>query len=257
MPSQDLKTCTSCGARLKPDAKVCSVCGTEVSHDEFLAAPDTSFKNEGASKKNSGLSAFQKGFSIALIAVCVIGGISFGIARYMMPDVQPAPPAGHGQEAAQMSEEEFKKQQEEMMAASHALLQNVKDSLSADPENPRLVLKLANLYYDIKNFKEAEPYYSQYLSKFGPKDQNARVDYGYVLFSNGKQQEGISQLKTVLKTDPNHAFALFNLGIMHYEMKNIPEARVWFQKCAEQSSDQRLKDMAQQILKDLETQKNL
>ncbi len=255
MPSQEFKTCLSCGARLEPDAKICQVCGTEVSHDEFLAEPV--LKTDVWQKTGSGLSAFQKGISIALVAICGIGGASFGISRMLMTPVREAPPADHGQEAAQMQPDDMKRQQEEMMAQSHALLQNVKDSLKAEPDNPRLVLKLGSLYYDIKNFTEAEPYYSKYLSKFSPKDANARVDYGYVLFSNGKQQQGISELKKVLKDEPNHGFALFNLGIMYYELKNIPEARVWFEKCAANAPDEKLKGMAKQILSELDTKKTL
>ncbi len=255
MSSQEFQTCLSCGARLEPDAKACQVCGTEVSHDEFLAEPV--LKTDVRQKPGSSLSAFQKGMSVALLVVLVIGATSFGVSRMMMTPVRESPPADHGLEAAQMQPDEMKRQQEEMMAQSHALLQNVKDSLKADPDNPKLILRLAGLYYDIKNFKEAEPYYSRYLSRFTPKDGNARVDYGYVLFSNGMQQEGIGELKKVLKDEPNHGFALFNLGIMYYELKDIPEARVWFEKCAANAPDEKLKGMAKQILSELDTKKIL
>ena len=244
----------SCGARLEPDATACQVCGTEVSHDEFLAEPR--LQVQGELRNTSGLSTFQKGLAIALIAVCIISGASFGISRWALPDVRKSPPPDHGQEQ-HMSEEAFKKEQQEMMAQSHALLQNVKDSLKNDPDNPQLILKIANLYYDIKNFKEAEPYYSKYLTRFDPENTNARVDYGYVLFKSDKQQQGIAQLQQVLKTEPDHAFALFNLGIMYYELNNIQEAKVWFEKCASMAKEERLKTMATQILQDLNNKKTL
>lgn len=256
MPSEAEETCLSCGARLEPNAKICAVCGTEVSHDEFLSAAENP-PSAQTPKGGRSLSALQKYMAAALLAVGVIGAASFGISRSTMPDIQQAPPADHGQEQGGMSESDFKKQQEEMMAQSHSLLQNVKDSLKAEPDNPRLILKLANLYYDIKQFDEAEPYYRRYLTDFDQKNANARVDYGYVLFSIGKRTEGVSELRKVLKDEPNHAFALFNLGIMHYEMKDMQAARQWFEKCAANATEDRLKTMAQQILRELDAQKSL
>lgn len=100
--------------------------------------------------------------------------------------------------------------------------------LASSPTSTSLLVQLGNDYFDLANaeanakktvmaegnFRLAAEEYGRYL-KLKPKDANARTDRAIALFYAGNVQGAIAEAQTVLKADPSHDKAMFNLGIFY------------------------------------------
>lgn len=114
-----------------------------------------------------------------------------------------------------------------------AVLSKLQDSLDANPQNKVLTLQLANLYYDVQMYPNAQQLYKKYLDAFNPKDTSVMIDYGYALFKSGNQTGGIEATKKVLLLNSKHPIAIFNIAVMYYEQNNVEETVRWLKKCVE------------------------
>jgi tetratricopeptide (TPR) repeat protein len=114
-------------------------------------------------------------------------------------------------------------------------------------------LKLANAAYDRSDFQMAAALYERYLHIFDSTDANVQVDYSFSVYSMGRREDGIAMLKALISKNPENAFALFNLAVMYFQMKQIPEAKQWLQRCAENKGSPEMAAKAQAILQQLNT----
>jgi tetratricopeptide (TPR) repeat protein len=108
--------------------------------------------------------------------------------------------------------------------------------------------KLANLSYDKGDFVTAAALYQRYLEKFDPDNVAMRIDYGYALFSSGKQSEGIEVTKSVLIAHPEQASAMYNIGVMYANQGNFSEAMRWLKQCASSTVFPDIAAQAQDII---------
>lgn len=96
------------------------------------------------------------------------------------------------------------------------VIQFFKDAAVQKPQDPAPRLKLADFYYDRRNFNEAITWYQQALA-LDPGDADARTDMATCFFNLGHAQEAVSQLRQALKSDPRHEPTLFNLVVVNMD----------------------------------------
>ena len=131
-----------------------------------------------------------------------------------------------------------------------AVMQRVNDlekEVSADPKNAPLVLQFANALHDARFYPRAITQYSNYL-KLVPTNLDARVDLGICYFETGETDLAVKTVEQVVKENPKHQMAMFNLGIIHLSSQHLEEAKVWFRRCVELDPQSTAGQKAQQIL---------
>lgn len=225
--------CISCGASLEsePQAVFCPYCGTRQSGDTGPTARPA-----------------RSGTSLVLVAIgvaLVLGGISFTITRLVIPDT--APPAAPQQQQAAAPPQAPPGPD----PAMEARINSLRDSLIASPKDGAMTLRFANLLYDAGYFERATEFYERYLSRFDSTNADARVDYAHTLFNMERREEAIEQTKRALVFQPSHQVALFNMGIMTYQMQDVQSARAWFEKCIAAGPETELAVRARQALNSL------
>lgn len=224
-------TCRACGGALPAGSRFCPHCGAEQS-EGGTPAP------QGARRSRSAGALFGIGIAVAL----VIGALSFGITRMAIPEPSAQPPEQQAQQPAQ---------QPAVSPELAELRQQMRDSLLADPDNAGLTLRFANLLYDIGEYESAADFYNRYIVRFDSTSADAYVDYGHTLFRLGKHEEALAMTRRALEFTPNHAAALYNLGVMSYQMQDVEGARTWFRRVVEAAPGTELATQAEKILTSL------
>lgn len=89
-----------------------------------------------------------------------------------------------------------------------------KRGLLINPGNVQANIVLANALFDSQKFDEAEGYYAKAL-QIDPKNPDATADFGatFVERPNPDYQRAIAEFKKALEIEPNHASAIYYLGI--------------------------------------------
>ena len=102
-----------------------------------------------------------------------------------------------------------------------AVIRQLEDVLKNDPKNVEALRELGDKRYDERMFLEAAALYARAL-EVEPGNVNLRADRGGALLQGGQLDAGISELRTVLATDPTHPQALFVMGLALLNGKNDP-----------------------------------
>jgi len=90
--------------------------------------------------------------------------------------------------------------------------------LNTTPNDPVLLAKIGNIYYDTQQFQEAINYYDRSL-KGNPKSPDVRTDRATAYFYLGDADRAITELENIAKTDPKHGQTMFNLGMIKWQAK--------------------------------------
>jgi tetratricopeptide (TPR) repeat protein len=243
--------CQSCGARKlaasaqeKP-AQYCQSCG---------APQFTHPQNATAQAPPQNALTPSRSFIGACVVVFALGSLSFGVTRLMIDKA----PEGGGETAAHThnasGEAQSGKDGNPMAKVSPEIQQRIaelRDSLAAEPNNPRFVLQMANAWYDAGAFFQAEQFYARYLREYNPKDVAARVDYAYTILRQGRPEEAIAETKKALEFEPNRVEALYNLGVIYYGQKDFQSSKLWFEKCIAAAPGTEIAQSARQIISSL------
>jgi len=97
--------------------------------------------------------------------------------------------------------------------------------LSSKPNDPALLAKAGNIYYDAQQFDQAVKYYADSL-KADPKNANVRTDMATAYYYLGDADRALRELNESLKSEPNHAQTLLNLGLIKWQSKMDVEGAV-------------------------------
>jgi tetratricopeptide (TPR) repeat protein len=83
-----------------------------------------------------------------------------------------------------------------------------------DPDDYETIVMLGNISFDAQKYVEAEQYYAQALAK-KPDDVNVRTDYGLTFFARtpGDNDRAIAEYNKALQYDPKHELTLQNLCV--------------------------------------------
>jgi len=98
-------------------------------------------------------------------------------------------------------------------------------TLQTRPNDFDTIVKVANLYYDGRQFPDATKYY-QLAVKAQPKNADLLTDLGTSLWYTGDADGAIAEFQKALKYRPDHPGTLFNLGVVRWQGKMDPKGAV-------------------------------
>jgi len=165
-----------------------------------------------------------------LAAVCLLIGIAGGYLIYgssgrmaTNPGTNPQPSANAGTSPSQMPPQGLQQApspitQQELQQAVAQQAPPLLERLKKDPKNAELLINIGNMYFDAHQYNEATTYYSRAL-QIQPLNNSVHLDLGNCYGFLGKADQAIAEFQTVLKTNPNQANALFNLGLVQWRGK--------------------------------------
>jgi cytochrome c-type biogenesis protein CcmH/NrfG len=99
------------------------------------------------------------------------------------------------------------------------------DALTQNPDDFDSIVKVANLYYDGRQYPDAVKFYERAL-KIQPKNADVITDLGTSFWYTGDVDNAIAEFQTALKYQPGRASTLFNLGIVRWQGKKDPKGAV-------------------------------
>lgn len=95
------------------------------------------------------------------------------------------------------------------------------NQLKANPNDPALLSKVGNTYYDNQEYPKAIEYYEKAL-RVKPDDADVRTDMGTAIWYTGDADRALKEYERSLGYQPNHANTLFNMGIVKWHGKKDP-----------------------------------
>ena len=201
-------------------------------------SPKRTAENKTPQPKKFHLETYQ---TVAIVAALLLGAIF--IYGLMTSRTHTQPSGGGGMPSQQTSSGG--------QPSANVLheINRLREVVGKEPDNLSSLLELANMLEDNGFYNQSTVYYKRYLAKV-PRNVDARVDYGVTLFQAGNAQDGISQIKEALKTDPTHQKGLFNLGIIYLNTGQIEKANAAFKKCAKVNPNSEVGKKAEQILQE-------
>jgi len=130
-----------------------------------------------------------------------------GSASPVDSERQPAPP--------QLSPEEQKQMVDQAVGPLLA-------SLQSRPDDFAIIVNVANLYYDGRQYPEAIQYYRRAV-RIQPHNADVLTDLGTSLWYTGDADQAIANFEQALKYRPDSPEALFNLGVVRWQGKLDPK----------------------------------
>ena len=137
---------------------------------------------------------------------------------------------------------------EQMRRMADTQAQPLLAQLKDDPKNPELLYKIGNLYYDAQQYPEAVKYYENSLT-INPKANDVRTDMATAYHFMGQSDRAIQEYNAVLKIDPKHANALFNVGMVKWQDKmDVNGAVAAWKKLLDSNPDYPQRDRVQGLI---------
>lgn len=271
--------CASCGSARATDATVCAVCGEAFDAPTAEAVPvagaDNPVESAGTPASTATHSnvaaaapdipppsstAFRDYLMTSILSVVLAfivymvsapeekkgppmpepaAGASSGMPEGHPPTDAGALPPGHPPAEGTQATPEQQKQ-----------LAALEKQVAEKPTDFEAKLKLANLYYDLDQHALAAPLYEEYLRR-NPANADARTDMAFSIANNGDVERAIGELSTVIKAQPRHQNAAYNLAMMYLTKRNRDSTLFWFRRVAEIDSTSRAGKTAVMILRDV------
>lgn len=160
-----------------------------------------------------------------LATITLVVGLAAG---YFLGSSQPKATSQQAAVAAQSAQAEQQQPQEQQgpMEPTQAQLRQMADKqvepmkaqLKHAASDESLLAKIGNIYYDAHQPDVAVEYYQQVL-KYNSKNISVRSDMASSYYYMGDADRAIRELQTILKSEPNHPQALFNLGMIRWKAK--------------------------------------
>ncbi len=97
--------------------------------------------------------------------------------------------------------------------------------LQQRPNDPDLLAKIGNLYYDSQAYPQAIEYYKKSLT-VAPSNPDVRTDMGTAMFYNGDPDGALKEFATSLNYSPSHAETFFNRGVVLLQGKSDPKGAI-------------------------------
>jgi cytochrome c-type biogenesis protein CcmH/NrfG len=96
--------------------------------------------------------------------------------------------------------------------------------LQSTPNDPELLSKLGHIYYVTQNFKEASTYFKRSVDI--RDDAIVRTELGRAYYYAGDPDDALAEFDHVLKSDPDNANAMFNVGMIKWQSKSDADGAV-------------------------------
>ncbi len=159
-------------------------------------------------------------FTLGGAVIGIILGVS--IANQTAQRIQTAP--SFNQEAVVQSPVSEPTQQQSLPGGHPPIDQTLltqiteqQEILNRDPENQDAIVAMANLNYDMKNYKEATKWYEKALGN-DPNNINLITDLGTSCLQLQEFDQAFKYYQKALSINPKHYQTLMNLGIAKMAM---------------------------------------
>ena len=110
-------------------------------------------------------------------------------------------------------------------------MDNAMNALANLPKDYETLVPMGNSFMDQGSFAVAAEIYKRALAINDVPD--VRIDYGACLNAMGLPLRAIEEFQQARLSDPNHAIACFNLGIVYFSQQQQDSARTYFNKYLE------------------------
>jgi cytochrome c-type biogenesis protein CcmH/NrfG len=245
-PAPQRVLCDVCGYGNEAGSQYCESCGARL---VGTAAPVTVQKQEG--ERNAAQSpaesrpegrqpatiASGKVISIAAAILLVVFALYIFVIDRDTPHQHEQPLTG-GMSGGQM---------ERAIAQEIERLEH--DLRDHEPENEQTMLRLANLYHDVRRFDEAIKYYRMYVDR-DPNNPDVLVDLGICYFEAGESDQAVATVERVVSAFPGHQLAAFNLGIIYLNLGEVGSANRYFERAYEIDPDNETGQRARRIIQE-------
>jgi tetratricopeptide (TPR) repeat protein len=98
-------------------------------------------------------------------------------------------------------------------------------TLKASPDDFDTIVKVANIYYDGRQYTDAIKYY-QLALRSQPQNADVLTDLGTSMWYTGDADGAITEYQQALKYHPDHVETLFNLGLVRWQGKTDPKGAI-------------------------------
>jgi tetratricopeptide (TPR) repeat protein len=113
-------------------------------------------------------------------------------------------------------------------AAGGDRIEELRQAVERDPENPELLTSLGNAWFDREDWDLAIAAYEKARRK-APENASLLSDLGAAYRNRGEFRRAAGLFERARKADPDHWQSLLNLVILHaYDRKDRVAAQKWF-----------------------------
>ena len=103
-------------------------------------------------------------------------------------------------------------------------IQELRAYVEKNPNDAKAVLQLANLNYDIRNWKRAQELYRHYL-ELKPNDPDVMTDLGIAYRETQEFDKSLEQFQLAQKAAPGHWQAYYNeIVVLAFDLKKFDQA---------------------------------
>ncbi len=120
--------------------------------------------------------------------------------------------------------------QEQNPVSEHDMLSEFQSELRENPEDPALLGRIADKFFQRQRYSEALPYYVK-VAKLKPEDFNNLNDLGLTYHYLGRTEEGVEHLGRAAELDPGNQRIWLTKGfLLMTGLKDLEGARVALEK---------------------------
>lgn len=227
--------CTTCGRVNSSTNEICVGCGSPLiaaaAAEPRESATQAKPKQQTKKKRESALQT--KYLLIIFVALAIL---------IIVLEYRNAPNGSASQNRAAS--------QQEVHSTDPSVLNeitNLETRVKTNPTDSQALLELANKLHDARFYPRAIETYKQFLA-LQPANADARVDMAICYFETGDSEQAVREIESVLKKEPKHQMAAFNLGVIQLSSGNLPEAKKWLKKAADLDPSSPAGQRAQELL---------
>ncbi|HZY09792.1 MAG TPA: zinc ribbon domain-containing protein [Bacteroidota bacterium] len=207
-------TCPLCGKNNPNDSLYCESCG-----GTLHSARQTDVKSN-TSQRSHQIRFFQSWKLTVTLAIVLIATII--LFKYFRNEEPNQPHQASDKTSALIQE-----------------IESLQQTIDDNPKDQETILRLANIFYDVKFLPKAVAMYEKYIA-LDPSNADVRVDLGITYFElsmmdTTKTEEYLiaakKEMEQALGYIPRHQLAHFNLGIVNLHQGDMAKANEWFTKC--------------------------
>jgi len=237
--------CDVCGQANEPTTRYCESCGARIegAQPASKSTSSASIDKPAAKPKQQGKKHKQQpapvssGKVISIAAAVLLIGFAFYI---FVIDRDITHTHDHDQMTGMGGGEMERAIMQEIGRLEHELDHH-------DPENEEAMLRLANLYHDIRQFDNAIRYYAKYIER-NPDNPDVKVDLGICYFEAGQPERAVETVENVTNDFPEHQLAAFNLGIIYLNLGEVGPANRYFERAYELNPNNETGQRARRII---------
>src|SRR5579863_237510 len=178
-------------------------------------------------RNTSAQTAWTSTQAYVLATFCLMLGVALGylFRGSASPVTQTVQASTAGGSAAQSESVPAQLSPEQQKAMVDQAVAPLLTTLKASPDDFNTIVRVANMYYDGRQYPEAVKYYKRAVS-IQPTNADLLTDFGTSIWYTGDADGAIAEFQTALKYRPDNPGTLFNLGIVRWQGKLDPKGAV-------------------------------